>query len=361
MQGRLLFYRLFQRNGRGRKVATVTLSFFGVFFLLFMLYEPDRGYSFAEEDSSPSNILISIHTVPRRNASYLPRVLRSIRREFHIAESDNPRVRVMVLNHRPGSHPDFEAAKKEFETEEKPVFRFIDRNTIDPPSQCANNSCPGLWRPVTDTTVRMNHHIAEWLGETAIMCTDMVLLMEDDFELCDGFFSSMLRILRKVELIQSDFAAIRVSYGLNGVLLHCTDIPKIANYLQHNMKAGPADTLFGYLWTATQRVKDDAFIPDVSLFFNRSYFVVRNNIMNHIGHVSTRSQDDWKEEAKLRKPDTVLHYPKCDGILNFEGLYALESFNPEECNMPLCRRKNDVVIDSKEKIPRWVVKKFKYV
>ena len=29
--------------------------------------------------------------------------------------------------------------------------------------------------------------------------------------------------------------------------------------------------------------------------------------------------------------------------------------------MPLCRRRNDVIIDSKDKIPKWVVKKFKYV
>ena len=54
-------------------------------------------------------------------------------------------------------------------------------------------------------------------------------------------------------------------------------------HLQDNMKFGPADTLFGYLWTVTKRVKDSKHIPDVSLFHNRSYFVVRNNIMEHFG------------------------------------------------------------------------------
>ena len=44
---------------------------------------------------------------------------------------------------------------------------------------------------------------------------------------------------------------------------------------------------------------------------------------------------------------------------NYQGLYALESYNPEECNMPLCRRRNDVIIDSKDKIPKWIVRKYK--
>jgi len=207
----------------------------------------------------------------------------------------------------------------------------------------------------------MNAHIIQWLKTSQEHCTDMVLIMEDDFDVCPEFFARSRTVLEAARSIDPNYAAVRVSYGMNGVFLHCKDLGPMIQYLQDNIKFGPADTLFGYLWTVTKRVKDTKHIPDVSLFHNRSYFVVRNNIMEHFGKVSSRSQKDKEEEAKLRPTNTELHYPRCDDILNYQGLYALESYNPEECNMPLCQRRNTIIIDSKEKVPAWVIRKFKYV
>ena len=46
-----------------------------------------------------------------------------------------------------------------------------------------------------------------------------VVLMEDDWLLCDGGMGALLYLLQKATLYRPDWAALRFSYGLNGILL----------------------------------------------------------------------------------------------------------------------------------------------
>jgi hypothetical protein len=69
------------------------------------------------------------------------------------------------------------------------------------------------------------------------------LLIEDDFVLCDGALAKLGGLVAPDSGIEMDWTAIRVSYGLCGVMMQRKDMLAFANYLLEMQFFRPVDIL----------------------------------------------------------------------------------------------------------------------
>lgn len=96
----------------------------------------------------------------------------------------------------------------------------------------------GLCRQQTRDIVAMLKHAGR--------ACEYILVNEDDFQFCPASLTTILYLIQKVASSEDfncmkDFAwpivfvtysaAIRVSYGMNGILLPCKDIAALSSYL----------------------------------------------------------------------------------------------------------------------------------
>lgn len=103
--------------------------------------------------------------------------------------------------------------------------------------------------------------------------------MEDDWILCPHGMLALHYLIAKANDYYPEWSALRVSYGLNGVLVRSQDIQSIASFFVnelHQSKQGgirPPDHII-YDWFMSKAPK-------------RKLIVFRYNIFFHIGTVST--------------------------------------------------------------------------
>lgn len=108
------------------------------------------------------------------------------------------------------------------------------------------------------------------------------MIAEDDFTWCLSSLALLFRALSAA--IPRHFAALRVSYGNNGLVLHCADLPSLVAYSEGHKALGPLDSLLGNLLTG-DAWDAAATCPGLA---GRPFLVYRHNLMNHIGHLSVR-------------------------------------------------------------------------
>lgn len=125
----------------------------------------------------------------------------------------------------------------------------------------------------------------------------VVMLMEDDFEWCPMSMQHLHRVLRLFQNSSTAPTAVRVSFGLNGLLLSCSNIHQYVSYMRKNMFYGPADSMLSLFYRMQNADGKRAF--RMRNGHRPMYHAYRLNLMKHIGHQSTlnshRSRQYWPE------------------------------------------------------------------
>lgn len=145
-----------------------------------------------------------------------------------------------------------------------------------------------------------------------------IVLMEDDWILCEGGLRAIGYLLAKASLYQPEFAALRFSYGLNGLLLPATDLTPLARFLldpaaepENVLPDAPVDHLT-YRWLRGKYGGGRRY------FGRRRIMAFRHTLFWHVGDASAVGN------AKSR------HKPKCYGLTR-EWLFEQESFHVDDC------------------------------
>jgi hypothetical protein len=140
-----------------------------------------------------------------------------------------------------------------------------------------------------------------------------ILFMEDDFLICDHAVMAMQYLIAKANDYYPEWVSLRVSYGLNGVIVKAQDLPLIINYYEGMVgKHGktlptPPDHLI-YYFAEEQRKNNPA----------RILVAFRYNLFSHIGDVSS-----FTGRAKR-------YNPNCYQVL-YDWLQEGERFHNDWC------------------------------
>lgn len=108
-------------------------------------------------------------------------------------------------------------------------------------------------------------------------------LMEDDFIFCDNAYLHLMHILTHTNYERH--AGARFSYGLNGVMLFCVDLPRVLELLFKDQHSDvPIDWVVEYI--------------TVNHLY-RPYLTYRYQLMEHIGFVSAVGNRHWDYQYPL--------------------------------------------------------------
>lgn len=166
-------------------------------------------------------------------------------------------------------------------------------------------------------TRRQTVDVAHMLVQLAPLAREQLVLLEDDWLLCEGGWAALQYFIDKATAYQRDWAALRFSYGLNGILLRAADVPPLAQFLLNPADAdnplpdAPVDHLV-YRWLRGKYARSRAY------FGARRIVAFRHALFWHIGGKSAVGN------AANR------HQPRCY-TTNEEWLFEQERFHEDEC------------------------------
>lgn len=116
--------------------------------------------------------------------------------------------------------------------------------------------------------------------------------MEDDFEVCPNALRALQYAMAKADSQPEThgWAALRASYGLNGVVVRSTDLPDLADYFWEHVALKPPDLLWAE-WIRSRRAPMglrpmDGGDPSERRR-NGAYVVYKHNLMRHLGSISS--------------------------------------------------------------------------
>jgi hypothetical protein len=209
---------------------------------------------------------------------YLYKAISSL--HHSVTNDDDVVGRVLVFHPRNSSthqHLVFEKTKHEFESKQ---FIFEEKDCLNTTDYDGITSDKGIWRPVTTKDVQQNNDLIAMLAQVkSSFCqneNNLFMIMEDDFEHCTHSMHHFRRVLFAATLYYPNWVGIRVSYGLNGIILRCQHVNDIYQYMITSRFKGPADSLLGVFWD--QLGKDES---------NAVFLTYQHNLLHHIGEVSS--------------------------------------------------------------------------
>ncbi|KAL0483140.1 hypothetical protein AKO1_014796 [Acrasis kona] len=193
---------------------------------------------------------------------------------------------------------------------------------------------PGKYRTMRARDVQQNVDASALFEEVHnSWCKDRMdngymMLMEDDFEMCPFALHHLNRAIHAAEnLYFPNFSALRVSFGFNGMVVHCKDVGEISNFLFRNRFQGPPDAMTSPWWTKYDEEGAKYFGPD------RNNCAYRHNLLDHIGDFSSV----WERGSDQRG-----RFPRCYDDLYFNGMSHNDWFDYR-----LCRGKEFSPCDNK--------------
>lgn len=161
--------------------------------------------------------------------------------------------------------------------------------------------------------LRMTFSGAPWVSRYP--CLFLECLPAHPFSL--PVLQHLIRALAVIEETQPKWVALRVSYGNNGLVLRCADLPLVIKFAEEAKKLGPLDSLLGEFLTGAG--------DQGEVLAGRSYSVYRYNLLQHIGDVSARVQGNYTTRSKN---EGRACYPMCYGFIQYVGLMPKENFVP---------------------------------
>ena len=302
---------------------------------------------FSREDDSNLWLLIGINTVPRsKDQPYLRKILAELASQIPRARGslEDPlagRVVVMVQNLATSrsEHPVFLEAEKKYMADER--FIFIDRFGTLSSSSTTSHIVSGQRRLLTatrpvqrqtrDVVLLLRTVLRRFAVPTTTTTTtrwsakrrtfSYYLFMEDDFLPCHNALLGLWYLLHRANENHGlhGWAALRASYGLNGIIIRAENVEAITNHLSNGAQRRPPDHLF-FEWTekwASRRHKSHT--ESLSGGNNvRSVVAFRHNLFFHLGTSSVVGNSANR------------FVPACYELL-YDWLQADERFSVEEC------------------------------
>ena len=256
-------------------------------------------------------LTVAIMTVPRKGLDYLTATLESFDHERPARESVlYDRIEVLVLNNAKGGEANgpFERLRTRFANDRFFYFATNAQQRVDRRPElrdAGDRNKPGY-------RVRQQTRDFAALLEVAAGRADYLMTMEDDFLACPKMMGTLQYVVDKAHAVAGDWAAVRVSYGLAGVLLRGKDVPPLAAYMLKRHEARPPDHLI-VEWMAGESDESRAH------FDGRRNLAFKYNLLDHIGAVSS-----------LRS-EISPSYPHCFDALQEPVLFKVEAFSAASC------------------------------
>lgn len=277
---------------------------------------------------------IVIPTVSRSGEeNYLGRTMDSLKREIPFTdESFSGQIKVFVINHNKGEkvHARFD------EIEGSRLIKKISGNKH------------------VDSKVVHEQQTKDIIYSLNLMKkvnAKYVLLLEDDFEMCKNAFYAIEYVLRKSTKWNPNWIALRVSYGMNGIIIKKNDIDTFIAMFSTKLNVGkPPDHLF----------------YDFCRSSGRDLMTYRNNLFFHIGKTSTfpnrqerysplcwQTSFDWLQDFERFRNEDCPHedISPCKYGQTLEPLIDFDMKAGDICrhHFPLCWNDAKTLQDSREK------------
>jgi hypothetical protein len=245
--------------------------------------------------SSSAWLVIGIPTVPRRGGvDYLSDTLVSLLAELPDEGVSDPlgvgAVVVVVMSMAPpGTHAAFEAARTRFGATPKGAAYI---SFEDSPGGCEDPAPDAP--PVDDLNNPKNFPGPEVRRQTCHLASLLdaasprgahYLFMEDDFATCGHALRALQYASQKATHRAPSWLALRVSYGMNGILMKAPDVAPLTAYLRAHIARLPPDLLWRE-WAASGGVFS-ARGTRVRGAPRRPLLVYRQNLLSHTGTVSS--------------------------------------------------------------------------
>jgi hypothetical protein len=158
------------------------------------------------------------------------------------------------------------AARFHFESQHSPLDPFPGHQEPKDPN---NSDIPGkTGRQHTVDIVTMLKMVLSKFGPGNEATCDYFLFMEDDFVMCDSMFEATLHAIRKSSAYNPSWSGLRISFGLNGLLVPCGDLPALSTFMMEKSSWRPADLLAVY-WVGQVLAMRPPFCPAIFVSFIR--------------------------------------------------------------------------------------------
>jgi len=253
--------------------------------------DPDPAQIFkpkliAHEEGQRNWLFLGIPTVPRRNnMDYLSTTLNTLLDQLPSDPADpfRNKIKAVIMNNKPGEHEVYTNAKRAHQSASDPknmLLEFMDNPGLIP------DPAPHLPDPddLNNPTNRPGHEVRKQtcdlitLMEMGANTSDYYMFMEDDFRVCPHFVRATHYVIDKANLQHPSWLAIRVSYGMNGIVMKSADLRLLSAYLRQHTARLPPDLLW------QEWVSDAHKNPQIR---GRPLLVYKHNLLDHIGTVSS--------------------------------------------------------------------------
>jgi hypothetical protein len=116
------------------------------------------------------------------------------------------------------------------------------------------------------------------------------MFMEDDFITCDDMVSETLRVMEELIHRDSNYCALRISYGMNGIILPREHIRNFIYYVECNLDAFPIDILIRWYQFHPSSLMGPGNLPlpfKTCRQADKTSYIYKNILQEHIGSIST--------------------------------------------------------------------------
>ena len=223
---------------------------------------------------------------------------------------------VVVVDNTRGDHPALAQAKQQL-AEQYPLAAPYFRWTTNTQPKVETGLDKGSAN-VPGARVRQQTRDVALALDLALGAVDpaevpaITLIMEDDFRLCPLGMLGISQAVRKANTQDPNWIAIRLSYGLNGVLMHTRDINEFSQYLESRVKARPPDHIL-VEWYCAEQAAAKRYVGD------RPHFTFRYNLFDHLG-----------KQSSLRDTPQGL-FGGCYDVMDQGNVFEVEAFKINEC------------------------------
>jgi len=267
----------------------------------------------------PVELTILIPTFRRQklvdNTEYLRAVLSSLVVQYVDDLAERP-IRVVVVNNSPRDHTGIREAAKQVLDEHNATLPVVvtegDTEFEDPfgPKLKLKVDLPGKPDLLESWVPSRLHcrHLVESFSKALKYPASYVLLWEDDMIMCgnskNGTLRAALESIDQANRHSSNWTAIRLGFGGNGILFHLADIPLLSDYILANMHRKPPD------WLMTEWYKVMTYTSEMQLGDRHRGFTHELNFGEHIG---SHSSFPGREDQGKKESESHVNYeiPKC--------------------------------------------------
>ncbi len=137
----------------------------------------------------------------------------------------------------------------------------------------------------------------------------LVALVEDDSPPCPRAMLAVSYLISRAARAHPNWAALRVGFGLNGIILRSSDVPSVADHFRRGASRRPPDNLF-HEWSLERAHQDD-----------RPVVALRHNLFRHVGAASSLGNKHPNGTGTLSQNVTKA-LPQCYEVLS-HGMFKL--------------------------------------